>query len=314
MVRVYHPHIFKSSRSSGCQMFSANAMGQCGIHWIRGPFCPRHENQSGKCVAIKRNGLRCLENLDPAGRGNFCVTHCGWATPDEVVCQGKKLDGKKCFRRCPIDGYAYCEWQHDPRVEYYSPTSLRLDWRTLAPSHTDQDRYNPGRSLFDDEKNQIDHVDELQQMTFAFSLVEFADSEEKDNVVDFARDELMNKKFNLCRTLEVTNGMKGEAVTAFLGDVMIHSMTSIGRADLLAVKEVRDAAFNVPIVTTFTDHLRARGLNRDSARLISQEMKTAMTKVVHTLSDQGETPIYDVLASATVEIGQAMGLLGSQRG
>lgn len=307
-----HPHVFTPTRLTKCQGFAKTTGRQCGRYRSIGRFCNFHAYQAGKCRAIAREGSRCSGDIDPEGREYFCAYHRDWATPDEAVCQGFRLShGEqarvRCYRRVTHEGYQFCTPKHDDRVEYNDPRKLRpLNHRTLQPRdrRDGQDRYNPGRILQEYGDTHIDHIGELQIEASVFSYVAFQDPEEKAGVVTYARDEVLNESFNLCRTQATTNLAKGNAVTKFIGDAMVHSIMSFGWADQRALTEIRDA----PIIETFDYRLREKGLGRDSTRAITREMKRAFKTIVTSFSDQAETPVFNEIAHVTLTMAHAMGI------
>lgn len=313
-----HPHVFTPKRETGCQAYAKSTKAQCRRPGQRYRYCNSsgHAQQEGKCRAITRSAKRCLGSISVAGRGYFCQTHEGWATPDEKPCAGMKvLDGPKCYRRVDDPEYKFCSTKHDLDANYCNPELFRqigLRDRMLPELMSNdvcRDRYNPEvTDLLSVSECQVDHIGEVQIAAFICQFDIFLDTEEKNDVVQFYRDEVVNKLFNLCLTLMSTNQRKGLAVTNSLEDMMKFSLSEYGRPDERALVAIRAASFDVPIVANFDDRLLSEGLGRDSTRVIRQEMGQALHKWQYKCLDQGDSPIYGMVGGLTQKIFVALDL------
>ncbi|POM60310.1 hypothetical protein PHPALM_30850 [Phytophthora palmivora] len=246
--------------------------------------------------------------MSEGGRGFFCEEHEDWATINETACAGYKTDGTKCYRRVPDPQYPYCRTSHDPRVEYVDPQLFRLNglrYQVLGTlvKRDGRDLYDPKRKIKKATSNdEVEHIGELQQVSFLLQFASFEDKEEQDDVVVFFRDDVVNQLSNLCLTSKDINARKCAAVTHSLEDIVKFSMAEYDQLDPKALHDIRASAFNVPIVATFTDRLRDEGLKRASTKAIRREMRPALRSWWYKCRDQGESPIYEQIGQSARQL------------
>ncbi|ETI30165.1 hypothetical protein L914_14735 [Phytophthora nicotianae] len=204
----------------------------------------------------------------------------------EVPCAGNKVDdGEPCYRRVTNPDYPYCMMQHDKRVSYCDPKIFRQAhlrdqvFELLRARDSNRDLYNPGKTLPDSSSCEVEHIGELQFAAFTCQFNTFQDTEERDDVVAFFRDEVLNELPNF-----------------------------YGRPDVRALDDIRVAAFNVPIVATFNDQLHDKGLSRKSTKAIRRETGRALQWSRDKFLNQGETPIYEDLGQLTQMLYTALDL------
>ncbi|ETM39079.1 hypothetical protein L914_14733 [Phytophthora nicotianae] len=313
-----HPHVFQPTRPTGCQGFDKRTQKQ--YDWELPPssrYCGHHTEQEGKCRAIVREeGRRCNKRICKAGRGFFCNSHKDWATPKEVRCAGYMVGNKKepCYRRVSIPDYPYCMVQHDSRVIYCDPKEFRQAnlrdrmFELIRTRDGDHDPYNAGQMIMDSAAFHLEHIGEAQIAAFMCQLKIFQDTEERDDIVEFYRDEVVNAMPNLCITSKDTNKKKGKATTNALGEMMIYSLKTYDQPDVRALDDICATAFNVPIVKSFNDHLCGEKLSRNSTKAIRRETGQALQRWKNAFLDHGETPIYEEFGRQTQKVYTAFDL------
>lgn len=163
----------------------------------------------------------------------------------------------------------------------------------------DRDPYNAGQMIMDSAAFHLEHIGEAQIAAFMCQLKIFQDTEERDDIVEFYRDEVVNAMPNLCITSKDTNKKKGKATTNALGEMMIYSLKTYDQPDVRALDDICATAFNVPIVKSFNDHLCGEKLSRNSTKAIRRETGQALQRWKNAFLDHGETPIYEEFGRQT---------------
>ncbi|KAG1691546.1 hypothetical protein DVH05_026841 [Phytophthora capsici] len=222
-------------------------------------------------------------------------------------------DNSPCYRRVTRPDYAYCMTAHDPRVNNIDPKFFRQPnlrnrmFGRLMARDGDRDLYDPNSTTLPNPAAcEVEHIGELQ---FAAFTCQFLNSEDRNGIVAYYRDELLNELPNLCITRQATNERKGRASTSALQDMMVYSLTTCsydGRLDVRALDNIRDPAFHSPIVATFNDQLINEGLSRESTKAIRRETKRALKWSRDKFLNQGESPIYAELGQLTQKLYTAL--------
>lgn len=241
----------------------------------------------GRCLGTARStGVRCriTFGLDALG---FCRFH----SPRRPACRGLRVDGGRCDA-APKPGYGFCCAAHDPAVAYYAPSlfggdaALRGRMEAQVVRRFDgRDAYH-GDALGDFGALEMDHIVEKQCFAHTFQAVHFEETERGEDarwLAAVVRDAAVDRLDNLCLTRKPTNRIKGAAVWRFLDDSITgHRNAATFTNYMLGEEYCQDGS-------------RTR-VGRDTTRAISATMGDAIKWCRHTLADEGDTPMLDVVS------------------